>query len=289
MSTDIVMTSAHMDLAAQVEYAKTIAVSDLLPAAYRGKPANVLIATNLGSAMGLTPAESLYRIHVIQGRPTASAELIAANVRKAGHRLRVQGDESQAVAQIIRTDDPEFVFESRWDMDRARRMDLANKDGWKKQPGTMLKWRAITEVARLACPEALYGVAYIAEEIEDSPRAAAAASGSTLSAASFTQVKHPEVIDAEVADETGEAITGGQRKAIFAAFTTAGFTTDARSSEGRDARLAYMSQVLGEPVASTNDLTTVQASRVLDALNADAESLTAAEPADLLDVPAGVQ
>ncbi len=59
---------------------------------------------------GLSPAESLYRIDVIQGKPTASAELIAANVRKAGHKLRLRVDEQavSATCTIIRADDPDY-------------------------------------------------------------------------------------------------------------------------------------------------------------------------------------
>lgn len=167
VTTDIAIPTQLSD---QVEYAKLVAVGSMLPAAYRGKPADILIAMGLGASMGLSPAESLYRIHVIQGRPTASAELIAANVRRAGHRLRVEGDETHAVASVWRSDDPEFEFRAEWNMSRAQKMGLHSKENWRNQPGTMLRWRAITEVARLACPEALYGVVYTPDESEDHPQ-----------------------------------------------------------------------------------------------------------------------
>src|SRR5690349_637624 len=101
---------AQAPLAVQMDYARAVSVANLLPQAYRNKPADIMLAVGLGSAMGLSPAESLYRIDVIQGKPTASAELIAANVRKAGHRLRVKGDDSSCTATIIRSDDPDFEF-----------------------------------------------------------------------------------------------------------------------------------------------------------------------------------
>lgn len=277
MSTEIVVHQP--DLRDDVEYAKLVSVGSMLPAQYRGKPADIMIAIGLGRAMGLSPAESLYRINVIQGRPSASAELIAANVRKAGHILRVRGDERSARATIVRADDPGFEFESMWDMDRARRLGLADKDGWKKQPATMMRWRAITEVARLACPEALYGVAYVREEIEDDGQFVAAPQ--RVSAADFMQPAASEgdpgeVVEAEVVEqpETGEAITDGQRRAMFAAFAAAGFTTDARSADGKAARLEYIGRVVGAEVASTNDLTKAQAAQVLDALAADAAEQT---------------
>ena len=167
MSTDLAIHTPGGDLADQMNYAKAAASASMLPDAYRGKPADILIAVGLGQSMGLSPAESLYRISVIKGKPTASAELIAANVRKAGHKLRVRGDDTSCTAQIIRADDPEFPFEVTRDMAWAQQMGLARNDNYQRQPGTMLQWRAITAVARLACPEALYGVAYTPDEMWD--------------------------------------------------------------------------------------------------------------------------
>src|SRR5690349_15132199 len=166
MTADLV-PAANLALADQMRYAEVVSNANLLPPAYRGKPADILLAIGLGQAMGLSPAESLYRIDVIQGKPTASAELIAANVRKAGHRLRVTGDDTSCTATIIRADDPDFEFTVTRDVAWAKRMGLDGKDNYKKQPGTMLQWRAISGAARLACPEALYGVAYTPDEMAD--------------------------------------------------------------------------------------------------------------------------
>jgi hypothetical protein len=184
-------------LSEQMRYAQAVSDGDLLPTAYRGKPANVLLAVGLGAPMGLTPSEALYRIDVIGGKPTASAELIASNVRKAGHKLRVIPSDTSCTAQIIRADDPDFTFEVTRDMNWAKDMGLIGKDNYKKQPGTMLQWRAITAVARLACPEALYGVSYTADELEDlgerralaAPAASAVAALANAAAASEPAVK----------------------------------------------------------------------------------------------------
>lgn len=159
----------QLSMADQWNFANTVADGSMLPAAYRKSPANVLIAVGLGTSMGLSPAESLYRINVIQGKPTASAELIAAQVRKAGHKLRIAKDEGHmsVTATVVRCDDPDYPISVTRDRAWAEAMGLASKDNYIKQPMTMLTWRAITAAAREACPEALYGVAYTPDEMHD--------------------------------------------------------------------------------------------------------------------------
>lgn len=157
---------SEIQLSAQVEYAKLLSASDLLPAAYKGKPANILLAIEYGKTLGITPMAAIQGINVIQGKPTASAGLISALVRKAGHKLRITSDSTKAICEIIRKDDPEFIFIAVWDMERAKAAGLLDKGGsWKTYPEAMMKARAITECARDACPEVLSGVAYTAEEL----------------------------------------------------------------------------------------------------------------------------
>lgn len=167
-----------LTMADQWNFANTVAQGSLVPIAYRNSPANVLIAVGLGTSMGLSPAESLYRINVIQGKPTASAELIAAQVRKAGHKLRIAKDEAaqSVTATVVRCDDPDYPISVTRDRAWAEAMGLAAKENYVRQPMTMLTWRAITAAAREACPEALYGVAYTPDEMHDmdpAPREAA--------------------------------------------------------------------------------------------------------------------
>jgi hypothetical protein len=157
----------RQDLGTRMAYAKAIAEASLLPSAYRKAPANILLAMEYGDALGLSPIAAIQGIHVVDGKPTASAQLIGALVRRAGHRLRVEisPDGQTAKATVIRSDDPDFIFASVWDMDRANAAGLAGKGVWRQYPTNMLKARAITEVARDACPEVLSGVAYTAEEL----------------------------------------------------------------------------------------------------------------------------
>jgi hypothetical protein len=149
----------------KITYAQHLAQSGLLPRSYQRNPANVLFAVEYGAMLGLPPMAAINGIHVIEGKPTASSALMSALVRRAGHRLRVTGNDEKATVQIVRRDDPDFTFESVWTLDRAKQAGLVGKDVWKKYPAAMLKARAISECARDACEEALAGVHYTAEEL----------------------------------------------------------------------------------------------------------------------------
>ncbi|MEU8682957.1 hypothetical protein [Streptomyces sp. NPDC048611] len=149
-----------------VRYAEELANAQLLPGQYRRQPANVLYAMEYGRTLGITPIAAITGIHVVEGKPTASAALISGLVRRAGHKLRVRGNDKEAWAQIIRSDDPDYDgYQVTWTMDRARQAGLANKSVWKQYPAAMLKARAITEVARDACEEVLFGLHYTPEEL----------------------------------------------------------------------------------------------------------------------------
>lgn len=152
-------------LADKVDYAQHLASSALLPKQYQRQPANLLFAIEYAEMLQLPPMAAITGIHVIEGKPSASAALISALVRRAGHRLRVKGNGVKAVAQIVRSDDPEFTFESEWTIERAQQAGLTGKAVWKNYPAAMLKARAISEVARDACEEALSGMHYTPEEL----------------------------------------------------------------------------------------------------------------------------
>jgi hypothetical protein len=138
----------------------------VLPAQYRGKPANLLFALEYADALGISRINALTSIHVIEGKPSASADLIAGMIRNRGHKLRITGDDQSATAQLIRLDDPDFTFEVTWTLERARTAGLLGKGGnWIKYPAAMLRSRAITEVARMGASDVLSGVIYTPEEL----------------------------------------------------------------------------------------------------------------------------
>lgn len=152
------------------EYSLMLARSTLINDAYRGQPANLLVAVEYGAALGIPAMQAISSINVIKGKPTLSAELMSALVRRAGHKLRVQEFTSplSVRADLIRKDDPDFTFTAVWDMDKARTAGVLGKtgSGWEKYPNQMLRARAITEVCRQGAADALAGFVYAPEDFD---------------------------------------------------------------------------------------------------------------------------
>jgi hypothetical protein len=196
--TDLVRAD---DLSARVTYAQHLAQAGLLPRAYQKQPANLLLAMEYGDSLGIGVMAAVTGLHIVEGKPTASAGLMSALVRRAGHKLRVTGDDTRAVAEIIRADDPDFTFRSEWTMDRAKAAGLAGKGVWKSYPAAMLKARAISEVCRDACQEAISGL-YTPEEL--GAAVAVDANGEMTIAEPVTDTATDtaeDIVDAEVVEE----------------------------------------------------------------------------------------
>jgi len=158
---------APATLGQQVEYAKLLADSGLIPKTYQRQPANVLAAIQYGQALGLDPIVAMNHITVVNGGVSMDAQLMLTLARKAGHTVRLDGDANQATCTIVRADDPDHEQTATWTADLAKQAGLWGNGHWKKNPALMLKYRAATECIRLACPEVLAGITYTPEELKE--------------------------------------------------------------------------------------------------------------------------
>lgn len=177
-------TYGRSSLTEKQQYAMALAsAGDLVPKTFWTKPQNIngqmvmakpnpgaiLYMLETAAMLGVNPMVGLTNIHIIEGKPSLSANLQAALVREAGHKMRIRvegdGEATVAVVQIIRADDPDWTFEVRWGRAEAQAANVLGKDNWKKYYRAMLKARAITECIREACPEVLMGATYSPDEL----------------------------------------------------------------------------------------------------------------------------
>lgn len=129
-----------------------------------------------GRELGIPTMQALRQINVIQGKPTVPPELMLALAYQRIPGFSATVLESTTTICRMRFKRGEAVFDSSFSMEDAKRMGLAGKDNWLKQPATMLRWRCIAQGLRLIAPDATGGI-YTTEEMnpdlpvdEDRPR-----------------------------------------------------------------------------------------------------------------------
>lgn len=151
----------------RLQHAQAVAQSSLIPDGYRNQPANILWAMDLADALNIPFPQVMQTMAVMRGRMTMSADLMAAVVRRAGHKLRVRERGMAVTAALIRQDDPDYEFTATWDEAKARQAGLWGQRGpWTQYPAQMLRSRAITEVCRQGASDALAGTIYSPDELE---------------------------------------------------------------------------------------------------------------------------
>jgi 5'-3' exonuclease len=143
-----------------------------------GTPQAVLSTLIAGRELGLQSMAALRAIHIIEGKPTLSADLIRALVIRSGLAQYFRCTERTAERATFvtkRGDDPEFALTvTLEEMRRAWPKDQAawDKSGWGKNPADMLVARAGSKLARLVYPDVVHGV-YTPEEMQESREVAA--------------------------------------------------------------------------------------------------------------------
>lgn len=198
---------ANLDQA--LALAERLAKSQLLPKPLQQKPQDVLIVLMLGRELGLQAMQALRSVHVIEGRPSLSAEMMVA--------LCLSHPDVCEYFILVETSDKKAVYETKrrgaqpvkmpYTIEQAQRAGLAAKDNWRKHTEAMLRARASSALARAIYPDLTAGI-YCEDEAEEisereinpAPVVAAAPAKVAPAKAKATKAsaKKPEPEDAQV-------------------------------------------------------------------------------------------
>lgn len=148
-------------------FANLMSESDLIPREFQKKPANVLVAVQLGMELGVAPMQAIQNIAVINGRPVIWGDLLPAIVLASGimEQFEETGDDKEARCTVKRKNLAPItrVFT----IEEAKKAGLIDRsDAWKKYPKRMLQMRARAFAFRDMFADLLKGVS-IREEVED--------------------------------------------------------------------------------------------------------------------------
>jgi hypothetical protein len=180
--------------------AETIARTEFVPDALRGKPAAVAACIMFGREIGLPPMTSLQNIAVIHGTPTLGARMMRALVQAAGHEIQVtETTNTRCKVRGVRVDTGQ-ALEVGWTLDDAKQAGLVkSSSGWSRYPRNMLQSRATSELCRLLFADVVAGFVTPEEAgddttVDDSGATvvAATASGDTPAIAVASPVAKPK-------------------------------------------------------------------------------------------------
>lgn len=154
-----------------MQFSEMMAKSDMVPAAFKGKPANIMVCVQWGAELGLGPLQALQNIAVINGRPTLWGDAALALVR--GHPAcmgvveGVEGDGDARHGWCEVTRKGERPQRRTFSVADAKKAGLYGKTGpWQQYPDRMMQLRARGFAIRDVFPDALRGV-ITAEEARD--------------------------------------------------------------------------------------------------------------------------
>jgi hypothetical protein len=153
-----------MSLGQIQQEAELLASSSIVPKQYRGKPADIIAASLMGRDVGLSPFASMNYIHVIDGKPSLSAEAMVMLARRAGHSITGETSSTGARADGKRGDTRDEMSATFTNAD-ATAAGLLGGTNWKKYPQDMYWARAVSALCRRLFPDVFLGAAYTADEL----------------------------------------------------------------------------------------------------------------------------
>ena len=137
--------------------------SGLFPNVKSPEQAFVLILA--GQEMGVGPMEAVSGITLIQGKPTMSANLLAALVKRHPRYDYRVADHSDTTCRIEFLQDGEVSGVSEFTLEDARKAGLGGNQTWKKYTAALLFARALTQGVRWYAPDVTSSAAYTPEEL----------------------------------------------------------------------------------------------------------------------------
>ena len=119
-----------------------------------------------GREIGFTPIVSIMGIHIIEGKPALSSNLLAALIKRSGkYDYRVLESTNQR-CEIEFRQGAEVLGNSEFTMEDAQKAGVVREgSGWKKWPKAMLFARALSAGVRYHCPDVTACPLYVPEEL----------------------------------------------------------------------------------------------------------------------------
>ena len=158
MSNEIVKSSLTEIMSIGKAFAESGMFPDIKTAA------QAVVKIQAGAEMGIPPFAAMSGIHIIQGKPTVGAGLMAANVKGSGKYDYRVIESTEKVCSIDFYQGKEKIGNSTFTEADAKKAGTKNLD---KFPKNMLFARAISNGVKWYTPDVFAGPVYVPEELEN--------------------------------------------------------------------------------------------------------------------------
>ena len=115
------------------------------------------VKAQVAMELGVSPMLGLSAIHIVEGRPTLSAGMLASLMKRAGYSWRILAH-TDVECRLEVKHNGESLGESGFTVEEAKAAGLLNRPNWNKHRRDMLFARAISRAARWFAPEVALGV-----------------------------------------------------------------------------------------------------------------------------------
>jgi hypothetical protein len=125
--------------------------------------AQAIVKIQAGAELGIAPFAAMSGIHIISGKPTIGAGVMAAMVKSSGkYNYRVT-EQTDKVCSIDYYEGAEMIGTSTFTIEDAKKAGTKNTD---KFPRNMLFARAMSNGVKWYTPDVFAGPVYVPEEME---------------------------------------------------------------------------------------------------------------------------
>ena len=157
MSNEIVKSSLTEIMSIGKAFAESGMFPDIKTAA------QAVVKIQAGAEMGIQPFAAMSGIHIIQGKPTVGAGIMAANVKGSGKYDYRVVESTEKVCSIDFYQGKEKIGNSTFTLEDAKKAGTKNLD---KFPKNMLFARAISNGVKWYTPDVFAGPVYVPEEMQ---------------------------------------------------------------------------------------------------------------------------
>ena len=160
METTKMITVTQLPLTEVMSIGKAFAESGMF--ADTKSAAQAIVKIQAGQEIGIPPFAAMTGIHIIQGKPTIGAGLIASRVKGSGKYdyLVIQQDETKCSIDFYQGKTK--IGNSTFTIEDAKKAGTKNID---KFPKNMLFARAISNGVKWFCPDVFSGPVYVPQEM----------------------------------------------------------------------------------------------------------------------------